>query len=154
MVGCKDYHYRFHYPGWLFRGGAGGGGWGRWGGGDTQRVLTCRKPSTVSIILKLCGAAGFSRCDSTNSCALYNPLAFLQEQLSWISKDVCCPPKKLRWIITTMWNSQTNSKPSALIFQLWVSGASWFHPRGFVPHMEAKIRWDLTQTPGLHLILK
>lgn len=26
MVGCKDYHYRFHYPGWLFRGGGGDGG--------------------------------------------------------------------------------------------------------------------------------
>lgn len=30
MVGCKDYHYHFHYPGWLFRVG------GEMGAGSTK----------------------------------------------------------------------------------------------------------------------
>lgn len=153
MVGCKDYHYRFHYPGWLFRGGGGGGSMG-WRGGGTQRwrVVACRKLWQF-LLFRSCGTAGGARCDFINSPALYNPLGFLQKQLSWISKDVGCPETR-HWIITTMWNSQTSSKPSALICQPRVSGASGFHPRGFAPHMEAKIRWDLTQTPRFHLILK
>lgn len=157
MVGCKDYHYRFHYLGWLFRGGGGGvsgGGVGVEGRGHVAADASSRAKTFWQFpLFSSCGAAGGSRCDFTNSPALYNPPGFLQEQLSWISKVVGCP-KKHRWIITTMWNSQTSSKTSALICQLRVSGASGFHPRGFVPHLEAKIRWDLTQTPGFHLILK
>lgn len=51
MVGRKDYHYHFHYPGWLFR------GWGdlRMEGHVAPNcfaVPIC-KPQTISIIIKL-----------------------------------------------------------------------------------------------------